>query len=110
VSDCHFPGYELLVGELGDGFSVSVRYTEEDILSGVPEEQNGRKWYVPPGQTKGQIVQTCFKAVLTSLEHRAREHFTYRGKLVLQPHMDIDDVWDMLPLHAVPDEPVPFGK
>jgi hypothetical protein len=32
----------------------------------------------------------------TSLEHRAREHFLRRGKPVLQPHMDLEKVWETL--------------
>lgn len=63
----------------------------------MSSEQRGRKWLLLPGQTVGQIVQTCFKAVLISLEYRARELFLWRGKPVLQPHMDLEKVSEALP-------------
>jgi hypothetical protein len=87
-----FPGYEFIVDWWGDNADcfVSVRYVEPDVMTGMNEEQRGRKWLIPPGQTAGQIVQTCFKALLTSLEHRAREWFAYKGKAVFQPHWDIE--------------------
>ncbi len=98
VDKIAFPGYTFLVDTVaGRLYSIRVRYVEPDVMSGVPEEQNGRQWVIPEGQTRGQIVQTCFKAILTSLEHRAREHFLYRGKPVLQPHLDIDGVWASMP-------------
>jgi hypothetical protein len=50
----------------------------------------GRKWRLSPHMTNGEIVQTAFKALLTCLEHEARERFTYKGVPVLSPHWDID--------------------
>jgi hypothetical protein len=97
VAGVKFPGYTFTVEPLADHVYVQVSYDEPDVMSGVVEEQRGRKWLLPAGQTVGQIVQTCFKAILTSLEHRAREHFLYRGKPVLQPHMDLEKVWESLP-------------
>jgi hypothetical protein len=35
-------------------------------------------------------VQTAFKCVLTSIEHEAREQFTYSGARVFGPHFDVD--------------------
>ena len=97
VEEVKFPGYTFTVEALGDHVYVQVSYNEPDVMSGVVEEQRGRKWLLPAGQTVGQIVQTSFKAILTSLEHRAREHFLWRGKPVLQPHMDLEKVWETLP-------------
>ena len=97
VDEVKFPGYSFAVESLGDHVYVQVYYNEPDVMSGVVEEQRGRKWLLPPGQVVGQIVQTCFKAILTSLEHRAREHFLWRGKPVLEPHLDLEKVWESLP-------------
>lgn len=97
VSFLHFPGYEFKVSPLGEDFVLQVSYVEPDVMTGVPETQEGRRWLFPSGQTAGQVVQTAFKAVLTSLEHRAREHFLYMGKPVLQPHLDIEALWASLP-------------
>jgi hypothetical protein len=45
--------------------------------------------------TRSEIVQTCIKLVMTSMEHRAREGFTYRGKRVFGPHFDVDAIWQL---------------
>jgi hypothetical protein len=98
VQDVTFPGYEFVVETFGTThFTIHVRYNEPDVMTGVVEEQNGRLWPFPKGQTEGQIVQTCFKALLTSFEHRARENFLWKDKPVLQPHLDIQAVWEMMP-------------
>ena len=110
VEEVKFPGYTFTVEALGDHVYVQVSYNEPDVMSGVVEEQRGRKWLLPSGQTVGQVVQTCFKAILTSLEHRAREHFLWRGKPVLQPHMDLEQVWQSLPAAERFAEEVPFGR
>lgn len=88
------PGYGFIVEAVADEFSLQVFYDEPDVMSGVRETQRGRRWVFPAGQTVGQIVQTAFKAVLTSLEHRAREQFAYRGRPVLNQHLDIEQVWN----------------
>ena len=40
--------------------------------------------------TPSELVQTALKCVLTSLEHEAREHFTYRGAAIFGPHFDVE--------------------
>ena len=70
-------------------------YVEADIVSGVDEPQSTRKWLLSPHMTKSEVVQTAFKCYLTSMEHRARESFRYRGKRVYGPHFDVDA------LHAI---------
>lgn len=85
IDDINMPGYQFILEPVGDLFSIQVSYVEPDVMSGVPEEQRGRRWVFPAGQTRGQISQTAFKAIMTSLEHRAREQFLYRGRPVLNP-------------------------
>src|SRR5687768_12140871 len=53
-------------------------------------EQKGRKWYVSPYATESEVVQTALKAVLTFLEHEAREQFHYKGKAIFGPHLDVE--------------------
>ena len=43
----------------------------------------------------GEIVQTAFKAVLTALEHEARENFTYRGHSIFDPHWDVEKLVEL---------------
>lgn len=82
--------YEYHLGNMGDGWYIQIRYTEPDIHSGEMEDQHGRKWYISQYATRSEVVQTAFKALVTSLEHQAREHFLYRGERVFGPHFDVD--------------------
>jgi hypothetical protein len=104
VNNVKFPGYnfELDVGGYGNDFYyVQVYYDEPDVMTGINETQYGRKWLIEPDATEGQIVSTLFKAILTSLEHRCREHFTYRQVPVFCPHFDINDLVDLNETHKV---------
>ena len=40
--------------------------------------------------TRSEIVSTAFLAVLTALEHEAREQFRYRGRPIYSPHYDVE--------------------
>lgn len=51
---------------------------------------SGRKWFVSPHSCESEVVQTCFKAVLTAAEHETREKFLYRGAMIFGPHMDVN--------------------
>ncbi len=50
----------------------------------------GRHWRLSEHMTDGELVQTAFKAIMTALEHEARERFTYKGKAIFGPHLDVD--------------------
>ncbi len=69
VEAIKFPGYERVVEPLNAEFVLQARPSD-------------RRWLFPAGQTTGKIVQTALKAILTSVEERTREVFTYRGKPV----------------------------
>lgn len=69
---------------LGDGYSVQVRFVGDNS-----ETQHGRKWYVSKHATLSEVVQTCLKAVLTAVEHEAREQFTFDDSAIFSPHFDV---------------------
>lgn len=52
--------------------------------------QKGRKWLLSPYMTKSEVVQTAFKAVITAVEHEARENFRYKSKPIFGPHFNVD--------------------
>ncbi len=83
----------LMGSKLGvDIFYLQLRYIEPDVETGDTADQHGRKWFISPYMTVSEIVQTAFKAVLTSMEHIAREHFEYKGVRVLGPHFDVEEI------------------
>lgn len=69
---------------------LQLRYVEADIVTGDPMDQHGRKWMLSPHMVRSEVVQTALKAVLTSMEHRAREAFKYKGERIFGPHFDVE--------------------
>lgn len=96
VLACNSPGYQFAVKIDGRGaLYLQGTYEEADTLTGKMETQRTRRWFLSPEMTKSEIVQTVFKCVLTSMEHRTREHFTYRLKAVFGPHFNVEHLWEL---------------
>ena len=87
--------WTIHAGIMGGGFYIQLRYIEQDIGTGNPQDQHGRKWYVSSHSVKSEVVQTVLKAALTSAEHQCREHFTYRGVQIFSPHLSVDKLVEM---------------
>jgi len=88
--DVNYLDYEFVVREGHGGIFLQAVYTEPDVVTGLPEPQYTRKWLLSPYMVKSELVQTALKCVLTSAEHRVREHFLYRGRRIFGPHFDVD--------------------
>jgi len=71
-------------------YHLQGTYVEGDIVTGDRMDQHTRKWRLSTHMTKSELVQTAFKCYLTSMEHRAREGFTYKGRRIFGPHFDVD--------------------
>ncbi len=71
-------------------FYFQIECDDKCNTTGSDMRWKGRKWMLSQHMTDGEIVQTTFKAVLTALEHEAREKFTYRGVSIFDPHYDIE--------------------
>lgn len=91
-----FKDWVFFVADQGyDVLWLQVRYLEADV-DGDPRDpsdleiQHGRKWLISKHATVSEVVQTAFKACVTSMEHQAREHFRYRGYRVFGPHFDVE--------------------
>jgi len=75
------------------GVFIQAWYMDEDQSEkGVVKRWFTRKWLLSPHATDSEIVQTAFKCVITSMEHRAREGFRYKDKQVFGPHFDVEDL------------------
>ncbi len=93
VGEVSFPDYEFFVGESSHGFLyLQAEYDEADTVTGIVERQYTRRWALSPEMTKSEIVSTAFKCVLTSMEHKTREHFLYQNAAIYHPHYDVDDL------------------
>lgn len=109
VSECKFPEYAFEVDTDSRG-SVYLRafYAEEDTTTGLNAIQYTRKWFISPEMSKSEVVATAFKCVMTSMEHRTREWFTYKNRAIYMPHYNVDE------LHKICEErevrPTSFGE
>ncbi len=94
VAECSFHEYAFVATIDGRGaMYLQARYSEPDVHTGVMGVQHTRRWFLSPYMSKSEVVQTAFKLVITSMEHRAREWFQYRGRAVFGPHFNVDVLW-----------------
>jgi len=89
---CVFPGYELEinVSTTTGAIYLQAHYDDFDTTTNAVERQHTRRWSLSPEMTRSEIVGTAFKCIITSMEHKTREWFTYRGRAIYQPHHDVD--------------------
>lgn len=87
-----FPNMVFRTGTLGEGYFVQVQSIAACDAIGADKDWRGRKWYLSAYSTKSEVVQTCLKAVITFLEHEARESFKYKGQAVFRPHFDVEEL------------------
>lgn len=60
-----------------------------DNATGRPMSWKGRKWRLSCRMTDMEFVNTAFLAVLTALEHEARELFRVDGVALMDSHRDL---------------------
>ncbi len=91
INEVTCPPYDFRLMEKGDGWLLQLRYLEEDVdAPGRQFWHTSRKWYISPYATTTEIVETAYGACLRSAKHRIREHFTYKDRRVMSPHLDIE--------------------
>lgn len=71
--------------DLTGGWFLSIAFRD---LAG--NQQIGRKWFVSQHSCQSEVVQTCLLAVLTAVEHEARETFLFDGQAIYGPHLDAE--------------------
>lgn len=93
VAQISYPGFRFVViHKSALAFLVIECPDGKCSEDGTDNAWRGRKWYLSEHMTRSEIVQTAFKAVLTALEHEARENFKFRDVPVLDPHLDLDNL------------------
>jgi hypothetical protein len=98
VDDCKYrvDGWTLFVGQRATGeIYLQIHMVQPCTKTGHVQSWTGRKWPLSQFMTRSEIVQTVFKAVMTAIEHEARERFHYRGRPIFGPHYDVDKLWSM---------------
>lgn len=69
---------------------LQIRQCTTCNRTGEPYNEGGRKWDISGFATESEIVFTVWKAFLTFVEHEMRENFTYKGKKIFDPHIDVN--------------------
>lgn len=92
LSRISYPGFTfVLMPNIGHGPPyLQIECDGRCNTTGAPMAWKSRKWTLSRHMTVSEIVQTAFKAVLTAVEHEAREQFTYRGAAIFGPHFSVD--------------------
>ena len=91
VRQCHYPNVRINAHNSDGRWYLQVTMTDFDS----DRVEYGRKWYVSCHSCRNEVVQTCFKAILTFMEHEVREQFTYKGSKIFGPHYDVDVLADI---------------
>lgn len=99
VNRIYYPGFQLQVGvdDVAEQHCWLRVECDEGLcnVTGKPLRWKGRKWWLSPHMTDGEVVQTAFMAVMAANEHETREKFSYRGVSVFDPHYDIDKLVEL---------------
>lgn len=106
------PGYRLIVArdqaDPKDGrIYVQVECDRPDTFTGVMGVGRGGKFYLSPYMTVSEIVQGCFGLCKSYDEHETREAFTWRGRRIYGPHIDVDALWEVADNLSVREPPAP---
>lgn len=97
VNRISYPGFAFeIVTEAGRPFLRVVCANGTDNVTGEPYAWKGRKWRLSYHMTDMEVVNTAFKAVLTALEHEARELFKVDDVALMDSHRDLDDVLEFM--------------
>lgn len=100
VNDIKFAGirFTILISPFTTESSRSLQlsFYLDDTKTGKTTKHYSRKWLLSEHMTKSEIVQTALKAVLTVLEHEAREKFEYKGVAVFNPHINVESLHKLL--------------
>lgn len=79
----------------GDRPYLQLRFAALCSSTNCTQVQHGRKWPLSPFMTDSEVITTAFKATMTAMEHETRERFTFKGKKIFGPHIDIDALWEV---------------
>lgn len=94
LSQVAYPGLEFQTLSEGPG-RVFLRVHNPEGIDNVTSEDmpwSGRWWRLSEHMTDSEIVGTAFKAIITCLEHEARENFLYKGQAVYDAHLDVEEL------------------
>lgn len=100
-----YKDWRIHIGVDGDRLYMQWKFQAQCSKTGEVCGQLSRKWYLSKHMTRSELVGTAFKAALTAEEHECREHFTYIGKRIFNPHIDVIELATICDQEDVRDLP-----
>lgn len=93
VSRISYPGLRVSLEHQQHGLCLRV-FCDNGIDNDTGEQSpwRGRPWPLDLYASNGEVVQTAFLAIMTALEHEARELFLFQGVRVMDPHREFEMV------------------
>ncbi len=67
----------------------------------IEEDWSGRKWFISPHMCINEIIRTAYKAIDCAVQHEMNEMFLYKGQPVFTPHMDYDEIAEIMEDHSL---------
>ena len=65
------------------------------------EDWSSRKWFISPHMCINEIIRTAYKAIECAVAHEMNEMFLYKGQAVFTPHMDYDEIAEIMEDHSM---------
>lgn len=87
--------FGIRVEEDAKGAFIQITCWRRDVITGEMGEGRGGKAYPSEHATDSELVQTIFGLYKGYVEHEARETFTWRGRRVFGPHIDVAALWEV---------------
>lgn len=82
-------GFELRVEHDAKGIFIQVKCWRKDVITGVWDWGFGGKYHPSEFASDSEIMNATFGLYKGYVEHEARETFTWEGRRIYGPHMDI---------------------
>jgi hypothetical protein len=95
LADVSFGDWTFSVGEDGDRLYLQLKFEQPCTTTGEHKPWSGRKWFLSPHMTDSEVITTAFKAVITSVEHEAREKFRWRDRAIFGPHVNVHALYQV---------------
>lgn len=88
VARVKYPGYKFVVKWWLRRVTVHATFMAPDTCVGGVLQKT-REWIIDKDATIDEVVATCMKLVLTSVEHEARGSFKFDDLAIYGPHTDL---------------------
>jgi len=64
---------------------------------------SGRKFFITPHMCKNEIIRTGLLAIERAVAHEMYENILYKGHAIFTPHMDYEEIVDIMEDHNTID-------